>query len=56
MRKKFANTDGISCGDVCRYVWEGQSKIDQSRGISAEEKNFMMLAALIRSGCDGGKD
>ena len=49
MREKFANRDGISCGDVCRYVWEGQSKIDRSRAISAEGKGFMTLAALIRS-------
>ena len=55
MGKAFANTDGVSCGDVCRYVWEGQSKIDQSRGIYAEGKGFMMLAALIRSACDRGK-
>ena len=53
--KEFANTDGVSCGDVCRYVWEGQSKIDQSRGISAEGKGFMMLAALVRSACGRGK-
>ena len=55
MRKEFANTDGVSFGDVCRYVWEGQSKIDQSRGISAEGKGFMMLAALVKSVCDRGK-
>lgn len=55
MRKEFANTEGISCSNVCRYVWEGQSKIDQSRGISAEGKSIMMLAALIRSACDREK-
>ena len=47
MRKEFANSEGISCGDVCRHVWEGQSKIDQNRGIFAEGKGVMMLAALI---------
>ena len=47
MREEFANTEGISRGNVCRYVWKGQSKIDQSRGISAEGKGVMMLAALI---------
>ena len=53
--QNFANTDGISYGDVCRYVWEGQSNIDQSRGTFAEGKGFMMLAALVGSTCDREK-
>ena len=55
MPKRFTNTDGISCGHVCRYVWEGQSEIDQSWGIFAEGKGFVMLAALVRSSCGEGK-
>lgn len=50
-----ANRKFNSCGDVCRYVWEGQSEIDDSWGIVAEVEGFMMLAALIRRDCDSEK-
>ena len=55
MREKFGNTDGIRCGNVCLYVCEFKSEIDQSWGISAKGKGFMMLAALIRSACEREK-
>lgn len=47
----FADTSSVSCGDVCRHAWEGQSKIDDGWGTLAEGEVFMTLAALIRNAC-----
>ena len=45
LERGYADTDCISCGDVCRHVRESQSEIG-SRDIFAEIKVFMIVAAL----------
>ena len=51
----FADTRSISCDDVCRHVWEGQSKTDDSCGVLTEGEVVIMLAAWIRTSCDSGR-
>lgn len=47
----IADADIVSCRDVCRYVWKGQSTVDGCWRIFREVEVFLTLAALIRTAC-----